>query len=165
MDNKLQDVLKKLGFREVNEQNEYDRTALFYAQTAEQTKTLIEAGADVNIQDEDGCTAIVFAKNEEQKKLLLNAGAEMPEDIPLLGAKSFGNDNDDYVIDSLLLRDKIELRKNNILKSRQLRKTIEAREGKVSGAVIAEDVISGKEKRTITPGIGAEIKRRKMAEK
>lgn len=54
--------------------------------------------------------------------------------------------------------------KRNILKLRKLRKITKARDGKLSGSVIAdkiaEDVISGKEKRTITPEIGAELKRR-----
>lgn len=77
----------------------------------------------------------------------------------------------DTSITKSMNRKLIERNKQNILKSRKLRKEIQKRhpEEKISGTVIAdkiaEDVISGKEKRTITPEIGAEIRRRKIAEK
>lgn len=65
----------------------------------------------------------------------------------------------------------IEQRKVNIKKSRQMRKRLEKQNPmeKVSGVgladEIARDVISGKETRTITPEIGAAIKRKKAFEK
>lgn len=67
------------------------------------------------------------------------------------------------------IRKNIEQRKNQIKKSRQLRKEIEIRhpEEKISGPALADEIakniIYGR--RTITPEVGAEIRRRKAFEK
>lgn len=72
--------------------------------------------------------------------------------------------------DKKYIRKKIEARKRNILKSRELRHEMQKRypEEKVSGVVladkIAEDKISGAEKRTITPETGLKIRRSKVRE-
>ena len=72
--------------------------------------------------------------------------------------------------DNNTARAKIEARKRNILKSRELRHEMQKRypEEKVSGVVladkIAEDKISGVEKRTITPETGLKIRRSKVRE-
>lgn len=72
--------------------------------------------------------------------------------------------------DKKYIRKKIEARKRNILKSRELRREMQKRypEEKVSGVVladkIAEDKISGAEKRTITPETGLKIRRSKVRE-
>lgn len=72
--------------------------------------------------------------------------------------------------DKKYIRKKIEARKRNILKSRELRHEMQKRypEEKVSGVVladkIAEDKISGVEKRTITPETGLKIRRSKVRE-
>ena len=72
--------------------------------------------------------------------------------------------------DNNTARAKIEARKRNILKSRELRHEMQKRypEEKVSGVVladkIAEDKISGAEKRTITPETGLKIRRSKVRE-
>ncbi len=61
------------------------------------------------------------------------------------------------------VKDKVRWNKERV------RRAIERVRGKVSGAVIADDIaeskISGKEKRDITPEIGAEIRKRKSVEK
>ena len=73
-------------------------------------------------------------------------------------------------VDKKYIRKKIEARKRNILKSRELRHEMQKRypEEKVSGVVladkIAEDKISGAEKRTITPETGLKIRRSKVRE-
>lgn len=127
----------------VNAKNYYDETALMLAQTAEQTKLLIEFGADVNAKDKDGKTTLELAETEELKAFIKAA----------------------------ILKKNIERCKAQIEKSYQIRKGLEKRypEEKVSGAgladEIARDVISGKEKRTITPEVGAEIRRWKAFEK
>lgn len=75
------------------------------------------------------------------------------------------------VRDPECIRKHIEERKENIKKSHQLRKCLKKQNPteKVSGVVLADeiarDVISGKEKRTITPGVGVEIRRKKAMEK
>lgn len=72
--------------------------------------------------------------------------------------------------DKKYIRKKIEARKRNILKSCELRREMQKRypEEKVSGVVladkIAEDKISGAEKRTITPETGLKIRRSKVRE-
>lgn len=60
----------------VNNHNDLGRTALMNAETAEQTKFLIDFGADVNATDMYENTALNYAKTIEQKKLLLDAGAK-----------------------------------------------------------------------------------------
>ncbi len=64
---------------------------------------------------------------------------------------------------------KIEENKNKLKKSRKIQKEIEKSEDRLSGTVIAdkiaEDIRSGKEKRVITPEVGAEIRKRKAMEK
>lgn len=90
-------------------------------------------------------------------------------DIQDLDENGFIRRSADNTKNSTETRIHIETRKKQILKSRILRKEIEKREGTVSDVVLADEIardkISGKEKRTITPEVGAEIKRRKTAEK
>jgi len=62
---------------DVNAKDKHGHTALMYAETAEQTKLLIEAGADVHAKDSDGRTALMWAKTAEQTKLLIEAGADV----------------------------------------------------------------------------------------
>jgi len=50
---------------------------LINAETAEETKRLIAAGADVNAKDWYGRTALMKAKTAEQTKLLIDAGADV----------------------------------------------------------------------------------------
>ena len=72
--------------------------------------------------------------------------------------------------DNNTARAKIEARKRNILKSRELRHEMQKRypEEKVSGVVLADkiaaDKISGVEERTITPETGLKIRRSKVRE-
>ena len=58
---------------DVNAKDNFGRTALMFAETPEQTKVLIDAGADVNANIDTGATALIYAKTQEQKELLLNA--------------------------------------------------------------------------------------------
>ena len=62
---------------DVNAKNKFGETALMRAKTAEQTKLLIDAGADVNAKDCDGETALMCAQTAEQTKLLLEKGADV----------------------------------------------------------------------------------------
>ena len=55
--------------------------ALLSATTPEQTKLLIDAGADVNAKDFCGRTALTFAKTSEQAKLLSNATKKVRTEI------------------------------------------------------------------------------------
>ncbi len=137
--------------------------ALWAHQPIEEIKAIIEAGADVLAKDKYGCTVI---DNEKRSDLILEGIRPNEEDtwqnseqIELLQA----------AVEKANIRQHIEAHKKHILKSRETRKEIEKREGKVSGVALADeiarDIISGKEKRTITPEIGAEIRRRKAAQK
>lgn len=135
----------------INARDPDGRTPLMQARTAEKTKFLLEAGADPNIMDDDGYIAYDHNRTPEQRKIL----------------KPLCRD----ILEKRAVKHHIEERKYQILKSRKLRKKLEKRNPmeKVSGVAladeIAEDVISGKEKRTITPEVGAEYRRRKAFEK
>lgn len=50
---------------------------LLRAETAEETKKALEAGANVNARDEDGETPLMRARTLEQTKLLIAAGADV----------------------------------------------------------------------------------------
>ena len=168
----------------VNTKNDYGETPLMLAHTAEQTDLLIKAGANVNDVSYGtlGRPVIGFASSNEQLALLLEAGA----DPNATWCEEDPHSSDTYVEtnisdvleriekDALIYSDKrsrIEKRKENIRTSQLLRKAIlkQKPEEKVSGVVmadeIAKDVISGKEKRTITPELGREISRKKAIEK
>ena len=62
---------------DVNAKGKDGWTALMVAETAEQTKLLLAAGADVNAKNKRRWTALMFAKTAEQTKLLLAAGADV----------------------------------------------------------------------------------------
>lgn len=159
-------------------EDRFGMTALMYAESVGQTEYLIDAGADVNATNTDGGTALMCARNEKQTKALIDAGANVyAEDRFGMTAldHALTNEQKTVLLEAMrasaktTVKEHIEQRKQQILKSRQLRKAIEEDEGKLSGTVIAdkiaEDVISGKEKRTITPEVGAELRRRKAAQK
>lgn len=127
----------------IDVQDVFGNTALMSTQTTEQTKLLIEAGADANAKDNYGKTALDFAETKEQKEILANA----------------------------MKKCSIQKRKENIRQSQKVRKEflkIQPNE-KVSGVALADEIakdkISGKEKRTITPEVGREITWRKVREK
>lgn len=61
---------------DVNIKNDKGKTALMYAQTAEETYFFIKAGADVNATDNKGRTALMYAQGFLQTELLLKAGAD-----------------------------------------------------------------------------------------
>lgn len=117
--------------------------AIIEEEPIEAIKAYINMGADVNAKDKDGKTTLELAETEELKAFIKAA----------------------------ILKKNIERCKAQIEKSYQIRKGLEKRypEEKASGAgladEIARDVISGKEKRTITPEVGAEIRRWKAFEK
>lgn len=63
---------------DINANNDMGLTPLTYAETVEQTKLLIELGADVNAKsDVMEWTPLMLAKTTEQAKLLVNAGADI----------------------------------------------------------------------------------------
>lgn len=63
---------------DINANNDMGLTPLTYAETVEQTKLLIELGADVNVKsDVMEWTPLMLAKTAEQAKLLVNAGADI----------------------------------------------------------------------------------------
>ena len=62
---------------DINARNEYGETPLMYTYSEEKTKALIEAGADVNVKDNFGKTALMRTFNVEQTKVLLEAGADI----------------------------------------------------------------------------------------
>jgi len=145
--------------------------------SVEEIKVLIEKGADVNAKGRRGLTPLMYAKTAEQTKLLIDTGADVNAKnkyglIPLMYAKTAEQEALlEAAMQKATVKRNIEKHKKQILKSRKMRKEIEKRhpEEKISGAVwadkIARDVISGTEKRTITPEVGAEIRRRKAFEK
>ncbi|MBO5441618.1 MAG: ankyrin repeat domain-containing protein [Alphaproteobacteria bacterium] len=135
---------------DVNVKDWTDRTALICAaasdnltESTKQIKLLLEAGADANIGDMWRQTAFRWATTEEKKELLANA----------------------------MKKSSIQKHKESIRHTQKVRKEILKRhpEEKVSGVVmadeIAKDKISGKEKRTITPEVGREIRRKKALER
>jgi len=117
--------------------------AIIEEEPIEAIKAYINMGANVNAKNYYDETALELAETEELKAFIKAA----------------------------ILKKNIERCKAQIEKSYQIRKGLEKRhpEEKVSGAgladEIARDVISGKEKRTITPEVGAEIRRWKAFEK
>jgi ankyrin repeat protein len=62
---------------DVNAKNYCGWTALMIAKNSEQTKLLIKGGVDVNVRDDLGRTALMVAKTAEQTKLLIEAGANV----------------------------------------------------------------------------------------
>lgn len=63
---------------DINANNDMGLTPLTYAENVEQTKLLIELGADVNVKsDVMEWTPLMLAKTTEQAKLLVNAGADI----------------------------------------------------------------------------------------
>lgn len=110
------------------------------------------------LKDGDRTISVDKYKRELKKKLGELLGFEGAQRVILLKeSKKF-------------VRKKIEARKRNILKSRELRHEMQKRypEEKVSGVVLADkiaaDKISGVEKRTITPETGLKIRRSKVRE-
>ena len=158
---------------DVNAKNEDGETALMVAKTPEQTKLLIEAGADVNAKDKDGDTALMLAYTAGQIKLLLEAGADVyAKDKWGRTAFDLANTKEQKeILANVMKKRGIQKRKENIRHTQKVRKEILKRhpEEKVSGVVmadeIARDMISGKEKRTITPEVGREIRRKKALER
>jgi len=57
--------------------DEYNGTPLHFAKNTEQTRVLIEAGADVNAEDNNGYTPLHFAETAEQVRVLIEAGADV----------------------------------------------------------------------------------------
>lgn len=65
------------------------RTPLHLAHTAEQSRALLDSGADVNARDADGMTPLHLARDAEQTQTLVKAGADVdarsndiPEQVP-----------------------------------------------------------------------------------
>ncbi len=127
---------------------------------------------DIYRMDENG-----FVQSNEVSPLLRKKRGAAPsltaaENIYLSWRKHLeGNEwvnYSDYCTEKYEQRKHIERRKKAMLQGRKLRKAMEERDGKLSGTSIAdkiaEDVISGKEKRTITPKVGAELRRKKLVE-
>ena len=52
-------------------------TSSMQANTVEQTRLLLDAGADVNAKKNHGNTTLMLSQNEEQIKLLLESGADV----------------------------------------------------------------------------------------
>ena len=61
----------------VNARNNSDYTPLHRAETADQIRVLIEAGANVNSVNYWGYTPLHYAKNTEQTRALIEAGANV----------------------------------------------------------------------------------------
>lgn len=60
----------------MSEANDEINKALLYANTAEDTRAALDAGADVNATNDDGYTALILAFSAEQTRLLLEANAD-----------------------------------------------------------------------------------------
>ncbi len=58
--------------------------ALHQADTAEETKLLLDAGADASVVNEDGRTALSYARDWDQAKLLLDHGADPAKGVDSL---------------------------------------------------------------------------------
>ena len=148
----------------VNAVNNYPgETALMLAQTAEQTKLLIEAGADVNAKTRhyDGhfdVTPLSFA-NKEQFLILLEAGASLDD------TGESCNLSIAEIADVVRKFDAQKEARRKIAVTKEDLKNKSNHGGK-SGVVIADKIaekkISGEEKRAITPKVGKELRTKIM---
>lgn len=139
---------------------------------------IIEAGADVNAVDIDQKTPLIIAclnNNTKQIEYLLQSGADV-DLMDKTGKTAYDYATGGQALIASYMEKKatkiyIEQRKENIKKSRQVRKRLEKQNPveRVSDVALADeiarDVISGKETRTITPDVGMAIKRKKAFEK
>lgn len=66
---------------DVNKADGFGRTALHWAQGAEQTRLLLEAGANPNVHASDGRTPLHEARSTEQARALIEGGAKVPDDL------------------------------------------------------------------------------------
>ena len=158
---------------DVNAKYDEGRTALMYAHTAEQTKILLDAGADVNARDNDGRSVLMYAKNVEQIKLLIDAEADLfARDNAGKTVFDYFKEREDlttFLNDERLKRDpevqsfihRQEIR-NKIEQYKKTHRILKYKEHVLSGVVvadrIAENIISHKETREITPAIGKQIR-------
>lgn len=62
---------------DINEKDEYGRTALYFVESIEIVKLLIQAGIDVNSRTNWGVTALYFAQTKEIAELLIKSGADI----------------------------------------------------------------------------------------
>ena len=67
---------EKYGYKIRIQDHDLD-TPLHNANTAEQTRLLLEAGADVNAKNRNGSTPLHYANTAEQAKLLIDAGVNV----------------------------------------------------------------------------------------
>ena len=71
---RVRELLQQGG--DVNEQDEYRKTPLFYTYNIEMMKLLLEYGADPNIRDKNGRTPLFTVLSIKMMKLLLEYGAD-----------------------------------------------------------------------------------------
>ena len=89
---------------DVNARNIHGDTALMRAKTAEQTKLLIKAGANIKDTDIYGRTALMFAKSDEQTRLLVKAGSGANAGTFFKYAKNFDIPKDSISTDDYALK-------------------------------------------------------------
>ncbi|MBP3687755.1 MAG: hypothetical protein J6J35_05270 [Alphaproteobacteria bacterium] len=163
-------------------------TALMMAKTPEQTQLLLDAGADVNYSiSGTGLTALMTARTAEQTELLLKAGADPLPTYYNIKSIYYGKTALDFaktpeqaeLLRNAEIRVIEEQKKKSIIEKKREKffsehywKLMEAQSDRKSEGVgvaaadrIAQDIISGKEKRVITPEVGREIRRRMTKER
>lgn len=66
---------------DVNKADGFGRTALHWAQSAEQTRLLLDAGANPNVHASDGRTPLHEARSTEQARALIESGAKVSDSL------------------------------------------------------------------------------------
>jgi hypothetical protein len=117
-------------------------------------------GYEITIEDSKHCQNNTCL-NEDGKSILAYSKKDVTNVMKLIQQI-----DENGQLPKVDIRTKIEARKNHIKKARALRKSLEKREGSVSGVIIAdniaEKIISGEEKRKITPDVAEEYKRKAL---
>lgn len=168
--------LKNFTKEDFSKKDKDGNSYLFYAQSKKAVDFLVQQGLDVNAPNNNGETPIFHAifntegSEYDVLKALIDYGAKNVKNNNGMTAKDYalsrGKNGSAFMIEKLF--EEQENKKKIISHARE---KLKKSQNKISGTVIADEiaqkVISGEEKRTITPQVGKElsgkiIKQRKL---